>query len=89
MSPSYQQWTPPFSVVVNNCGGPGAASEPIPAGDGYLPEFTSQADHFLAEGTAPFFSVPLWVWMVGAGVAFWFLWGRNHIDLKNVWGGLK
>jgi len=72
-------WTPPLSVVVNNCGQPEAAG-----GDsGFLPTLSSEADQYLAESAQPFFAVPFWVWLAIGGAAFWFFWGRKHIDLET------
>jgi hypothetical protein len=65
-----------------NCGGADVGAS------GY-DQFTRETDQYLAENAQPFFAIPLWLWLaLGAG-AFWYFWGRKHIDLSEIFGARK
>ncbi len=87
MTPS--PWPPQYSVpqypapVFNiTCGAPSSGGDQIPVAESsLLPNFAHQTDEYLAEGVAPFLSIPLWMWIGLAGAAVWYFWGR-HQNIK-------
>lgn len=70
------------SITVN-CGASGDS------GGGFLPAFENATDQYLAEGAKPFFIIPLWAWVLVAGGAAWWFWGRHHVPNAPTWLGGK
>lgn len=72
--------SPSFTI---NCAAPDSS------GGGFLPELENATDQYLAEGAKPFFIIPLWAWVLIAGGAAWWFWGRYKFPNAPTWLGGK